>query len=70
MEYRASFGIDGLHDEICIELLAGVDNGAAVYERAEESHNETEAVEEGRWTADDVVSSQVQTVTHKFAVVN
>ena len=70
MWYGALFGFDSLHNIICVELPAGIDCGAAVREGGEEAHNKTEAVEQRRRTADDIVSGQVLSPTHECGVAN
>lgn len=45
MEDGAFFGFDGLHDEICVELLGGIDYGTAVCESGQEADDEAKAVE-------------------------
>lgn len=39
-------------------------------EGAEEAHNKTEAVKEWRWTANDVVGSEMHARAYKVAVVD
>ena len=53
-----------------VKRFSRVDNTATVCEGSEETKGETEAVEEGWWTAKDVVKCKRHTVADKARVVH